>query len=87
MNHGNNFLVCKPVLTPTAVQCVVPSTMRLPRFCPVTDIVIAAPPLNIFVLDYTKKHLGDMPVRGGGGRGEGIPALTGVAEALAKILI
>ena len=28
-----------------------------------------------------------MPVRGGGGgRGEGIPALTGVAEALAKIL-
>ena len=28
-----------------------------------------------------------MPVRGGGGgRAEGIPALTGVAEALAKIL-
>ena len=57
VNHGNNFLVCKPVLTPTAVQCVVPSTMRLPRFCPVTDIVIAAPPLNIFVLDYTQKEL------------------------------
>ena len=53
VNHGNNFLVCKPVLTPTAVQCVVPSTMRLPT--------IAAPPLNIFGLH--EKHQGGMRVR------------------------
>ena len=46
-------MVGKPVLTPTAVQCVVPSTMRLPT--------IAAPPLNIFGLH--EKHQGDMRVR------------------------